>query len=67
MIHIESRKASNGTDMCEFFSEIEIENSNLEKLVTSLKKEVENLQLGEEEPHSPRPPVIIDDGRSETI
>ena len=50
--------------MCEFFSEIEVENSKLEHLVTALKDEVENFQLGEEEPHSPRPATIPIDGKN---
>ena len=64
VIHIESRRSSNGSHMCEFFSEIEVENSKLEHLVTALKDEVENFQLGEEEPHSPRPATIPIDGKN---
>lgn len=60
VIHIESRRASGDSSsgsVCEFFSEIEIDNSNLSNLVTALKKEVDNFQLGDEEPHSPRLPT----------
>jgi len=50
--------------MCEFFSEIEVENSNLETLVSALKNQVENFQLGDEEPHSPRLPIATINGKT---
>ena len=54
--------------MCEFFSEIEVENSDLEKLASALKEEVENFQLGEELPQSPRlgPPTTTNGGKLNT-
>ncbi|XP_067947611.1 tryptophan 5-hydroxylase 1-like [Watersipora subatra] len=48
VIHIESRRSPKGSHMCEFFSEVEVENSDLGKLAAALKEEVENFQLGEE-------------------